>query len=140
MPWGVSSQRTQLARGAGALTVGRFAGGVGGERAAALHHDAEAAEAEDLDLHRSAGDDALHLGQGQDPRQDGALDAEALVIIVDRLVAGRRALDREMQAQPRMPFGGVVHEAGIGEDDGIDAKLRGAVHRPVQLGQLPAWG
>jgi hypothetical protein len=87
---------------AGAEGVGRIAAGVGGQQAAAFDHDAQAAEAEQFDLHLGVLHHVLDLGQGQHARQHGALDAEAFAVEIDGFVAGGGALHRQVQAQLRM--------------------------------------
>ena len=116
-----------LARRAGAVAVGGFAGGVGRQRAAPLDHHAQAAEAEDLDLDRGVGDHAFHLRHRQHARQHRTLDAEALVVPVDCLIAGGRSLNRQVQAQLRVGLRGVGHQPGVGEDQRVQAELGGAV-------------
>jgi hypothetical protein len=59
----------------------------------------------------------------QHARQHGPLDAELLVVEIDRLVVGGRTLHGEVQAQLRMLRPGVFHQAGVGEDDGIHAEI-----------------
>ena len=54
-----------------------------------------------------------------------------LVVEVDRLVVGGGALHRQMQAQFRVGSRCVTHQAGVGQDDGIDAEFHGVVHRAL---------
>ena len=49
------------------------------------------------------------------------------VVEVDRVVAGGRALHRQMQAQLGMHAPGVGHQARVGEDHRVDAERR----RPI---------
>jgi hypothetical protein len=127
MPFGVCSQRTCLPGEQAPIAVGRFAGGVGRQGAAPLDHHAQAAEAEDLDLDRGVGDHLFDLGQGQHPRQHRAGDAEVLVVEVDGVVAGGRALHRQVQAQVRVGLAGVGHQARVGQDDRVDTEVGGPV-------------
>ncbi len=83
----------RFARRASALAVGRCSGSVGRQGAAPLDHHAQATETKHLDLDRRVLCHVLDLRQRQDTRQHRALDAKALVVEVDRLVVGRRALN-----------------------------------------------
>ena len=65
-------------------------------------------------------------------RQHGTLDAEALVVEVDRLVAGGRALHGQVQPQLRMRLRRVGEQARVGDDDRVHAEAGRAVH-----GRLP---
>ena len=111
------------------MRVGRLARGIRRQGAAPLHHHAQAAKAKHLDLDIGALGDLFDLLQRQHARQHGALDVELLLVQVDRVVVGGRALYRQVQAQLRVPVGGVAHQAGVGQDDGINPPGGGAVQR-----------
>ena len=116
-------------RRAHAVGVGRFARHVRRQGAAALHHHAQAAKAEDFDLDRRALDHLAHLLHRQHARQHGAHHAKLLAVEVDGLVIGGRALHRQVQPQLRVVLRGVLHEAGVGQDDGVQPHVHGLVHR-----------
>jgi hypothetical protein len=118
---------------AGAVGVGRAAGDIGRQQAATLHHDAQAAEAEDLERDRAVLRHHADLPDGQHPWQHGAPDVEVLVVETDRLGTGCGALYGKVQSQAGPVPGRVVHDAGVGEYQGIDAECCGLVH-----GRLPA--
>jgi hypothetical protein len=108
--------------------VGRLARHVGRQGAAPLDHHAQAAEAEHLDLHRGVVDHALHLLHRQHARQHRAHDAELLAVEVDGVGTGGRALHRQVQAQLGVVLRAVLHQAGVGQDDGVHAHVHGLVH------------
>jgi hypothetical protein len=82
----------------------------------------------------------LDLGQRQHARQHGAADAEFALAEVDRLVAGRRALHREVQALLRMTVAGVIEQADVGQDDGVDALVDRGIDGLCQSPTRPACG
>lgn len=105
-----------------ALVVGRIARGVRRQQAAPFGHDAQAAEAEHLDLDADVGADAGDLGQRQHARQHHPVDAELLLHEFDGVGVGGRALHRQVQAQVGIAVAGVRQQAGIGHDDRIRAQ------------------
>ena len=125
----------RLGRRAHAAGIRRFAGHVGGQGAASLHHHAQAAETEHFDRHRCVLYHVGDLGERKHARQHRARDAEALVVEIDRLVIGGRGLHRQVQPQLRMALGRIAHQAGVGEDHRVYAEAGGAVD-----GALPALG
>ena len=52
---------------------------------------------------------------------------------IDGFVVGGRALHRKMHPQAGMLFGAIIHQAGIGENQCIDAQAGGHVHRVTPL-------
>ena len=116
-------------RRAHARRVGRFAGAIRRQQTAPFHHHAEAAEAEQLDLDVGVLHHVFHLRQRQHARQHGALDAEVLAVEIHRLVAGSRALHRQMQPEIRVMLDRVTHQPGVGEDHRIHAEFRRAIDR-----------
>ncbi len=102
--------------------------------AATFGHDAQAAESEHLDRHRTARGDLLDLLERQHPRQHGALDVVALLVKGQRGGIGRRTLDRQMQVELRMVFGGVTEHAGIGGDQRVDTEVGGLIDRTLPAG------
>ena len=129
----------RFGRRADTIGVGRFAGHVAGQGAAPLHHHAQAAKAKHLDLDRGFLQHLLNLRERQHTRQHGARNAKVLVIKIKRLVVGGRALHRQVQAQLRLVADGISHHAGVGQDDGINPAVRGAIDRALPelgLGRL----
>ena len=122
-------------RRTGAVHVRRLAGGVGGERAAAFGHHAEAPEHEHFGLDVDLAVDRRDFLHGQNARQHDAFDAEGFGVDVDRVGVGRRRLDREMQAQAFPMLGRVVEEAEIGENDRVRAETVGVVDRLASRGR-----
>ncbi|MNF73456.1 hypothetical protein D3C84_554570 [compost metagenome] len=135
---GILAPAHRLGGRADAAQVRRFAGDVGRQVATAFSHDAQAAETEDFDRHRTARRHLSHLGQGQYPRQHGAADVIALGVKSQGRRVGRRALYRQVQRQFRMALAGVAEHAGVGGDQGVHAEVGGAVHCPLPA--LPALG
>ncbi len=82
----------------------------------------------------------LDLGQRQHARQHGTPDAEFALAEVDGLVAGRRALHRQVQALRRVAAGRVVKEADIGQDDGVDALVDSGIDRLFPITDPPDLG
>ncbi|PKL97411.1 MAG: hypothetical protein CVV17_12095, partial [Gammaproteobacteria bacterium HGW-Gammaproteobacteria-7] len=110
------------------MAIGRRAGNVTRQLAAALDHDAQAAEREHFQRHRAAGAQALDLLDRQHPRQHCTRNAETLVAIAQRGSSGGRALHRQMPRQLRMGARGVIEHRHFGGDDGVGTQISGAIH------------
>ncbi len=104
---------------AGAVHVGRFAGGIGGQRTAPLGHHAEAAKDEHFGFHLGLGIDRGDFGHRQDTRQNHALHAEFAAIEIDHIGIGGSGLHRQVAAQTGMVLGGISQQAQISEDHRI---------------------
>ncbi len=86
----------EAGRRTGADGVGRFAGQVGREIAAAFRHDAQAAEGEDFQRHRRGAGQLFHLMNRQHARQYDARDVEVAMIEANGLFIGGGSLHRNV--------------------------------------------
>ena len=114
------------------MAVRRGAGHVARQLAAALDHDAEAAEGEHLDRHDVLLAEPLDLLDRQHAWQHRARDAEAFPVVAQRRVRRGGALHREMARQLGVVPCRVVEHAHVSADDRVDAERRGTIH-----GRLP---
>ncbi len=105
------------------MGVGRFASHIARQCTAPLHHDAQTAEAKDLDLDRCLLDHLLHLRERQHARQHGADHTKLLAVEVDGIKVGGRPLHRQMQAQLWMVCAGVLHQPRVCQDDGVHSQI-----------------
>src|SRR6516162_4435370 len=110
-------------RRADTIHVSGLADRVIAQIAASLRHHPDIAEDEGFDL---AGDLPVqlgNLGDGQHTRQYHALDAEALAVEANSLGRGGTGLHRQMQAQIGISARGIIGDAHVGDDYGIDLEL-----------------
>ena len=77
-----------------------------------------------------------HLIQRENPGQHGPADIEVILVERERLVAGGRALHRQMPGNIRVLVGGIIQKAHISQDNGIHTQACSAVYRALPL--LPA--
>jgi hypothetical protein len=77
----------------------------------------------------------LDLRQREHARQHGAPYAEPADVKVDRLVRRRRGLHGQVESQRGVPLRGVLHEARIGEDHGVESGVGGEVERVRPAGE-----
>ncbi len=111
--------------------VGRFAGGIGRERAAPLGHDAKPAEDEGFDLGLALAVDGGDFGHAQHPGQHHPAHAEFADVEVDRVGIGGGSLHRKMAPEPRMVVGRMGQKPEVGQDHRIRPGLFGIRQRPV---------
>ncbi|MNS56989.1 hypothetical protein D3C72_898650 [compost metagenome] len=124
----------ELGGGAGAHGIGALAGHVGGEIAAPLRHDAEAAEGEHLEADVGLAGQLPDLMHGEHPRQHHPADVEVLLVEADGGGVGGAGLHRDMELHVGMMAAGVIQHGEIGDDQGIGTERHPSVHRLLPSG------
>ncbi len=98
--------------------------------AAPFGHDTQAAIGEHLRFHRNGvvcrGSD---LRDRQHPWQHDPPDPGCLSIIGNGGGIGSRRLNRQMAPYIRVAGASVIEQADVGQDEGVDTKTGGVVHR-----------
>lgn len=120
-----------------ALHIGRFAGGIARQNAAAFHHHTQTAETEHFHFHIGVVDNVFHLIDGEHARQHHAADAEQFFHQIDGFVISSRALHRHVQAQIGVAFAGIIHQRRIGNNHGVDTQTGGGIDGFLPLRHLP---
>jgi hypothetical protein len=130
----------EAGRRTGADGVGRFAGQVGREIAAAFRHDAQAAEGEDFQRHRRGAGQLFHLVNRQHARQYDARDVEVAMIEANGLFIGGGSLYRNVTLNMRITLRGVLQHGDIGQNERIGAQLSRHIHRALPAGVAVGMG